>query len=225
MTQSPSLSNPAPEESCGILDLTMIFGDKILEDGQILGALMEPDRAHLADGILETAGGLAALAAMGPLELLALGLTETEAARIRIQAELTVRILRGHRRRRLGSLETFVADLRTRGLQWPRHTAGVTGVDADGRIVLDRALFEGSRTCTFIDYSEILREALKAGCSSIVVWRWQPEPEARVDDEDHRICEELRVRAAALKLAVIDYVVIAEGTFYAARHDQGWIDG
>lgn len=225
MTQTPSNPHLAPEETCGILDLAMIVGDKILEDGQILGALLEPGRSHLADGILETAGGLSALAAMGPLELLALGLTETEAARIRVQAELTVRILRGHRRRRLGSLESFVADLRTRGLQWPRHTAGVTGIDADGRIVLDRALFEGSRTCTFIDYSEILREALKAGCSSIVVWRWQPEPEARVDEDDFRICEELRVRAAALCLSVIDYVVIAEGTFYAARQAQDWIDG
>ena len=141
MTQTPSNPNPVPEETCGILDLAMIVGDKILEDAQILGALLEPGRAHLANGILETSGGLAALAAMGPLELLALGLTEMEAARIRVQTELTVRILRGHRRRRLGSLETFVADLRTRGLQWPRHTAGVTGVDAYGRIVLYRALF------------------------------------------------------------------------------------
>ena len=224
MTQTPSNPTPAPEETCGILDSTTLFGDKILGDGQILGALLEPGRAHLANAILQAAGGLSALAAMGPLELLALGLTETEATRIRVQAEFTVRILRGHRQRRLGGLEEFVGDLRVRGLQWPRHTAGVTGIDAHGRIVLDRALFEGGSTCTFIDYTEVLREALKAGCSSIVVWRWQPAPEAQVGDEDMRICEEIRMRAAALRLTMIDYLVIAERSFYAARQDQGWID-
>ena len=191
---------------------------------QTLAAVMEPGRAHLADSIQEAAGGLAALADMGPLELLALGLTETEATRLRIQAELTVRILCGHRRRRLGSLEGFVANLRIRGLQWPRHTAGVTGIDAYGRIALDRALFEGSASCTFIDYSEVLRESLRSGCCGIVVWHWVPAPEVSMEPEEKGICEEIRLRAAALRLSVIDYVVVAQENFFAMCSEEGWIE-
>ena len=43
-------------------------------------------------------------------------------------------------------------------------------------------------------------------------------------DAPFRICEEIRVRAAALRLAVIDDVVIAEGTFNVAQRDHGWVD-
>jgi DNA repair protein RadC len=215
---------PHPEDSFGLLDTATIFGANVLSDDQILGALLEPDRQSLASEILKTAGTLSDLAEMGPLELMALGLNESEAARIVLQGEFTKRVMSSFRRRRLGGLEMTLSELRLRGRQWPRETAGIIGADQYGRITLDRILFEGSRTGITLDLTEVMREALRAGCSGILLYRWQPTPKLSITTDDFQLCDELRLMGSALRISILDYLVVCEDEYYTARADKAWVN-
>jgi DNA repair protein RadC len=215
---------PPPEDTCGLLDTATIFGANILSDDQILGALLEPNRQSLASEILKTAGSLSDLSELGPLELLALGLNEGEAARIILQGEYTKRVMRGHRRRRLGTLEETVSELRLRGRQWPRETAGILGTDQYGRITLDRILFEGSRNGITLDLAEVMREALRAGCSDILLYRWQPTPKLSITTDDFQLSDEIRLMGSALRIYILDYLVVCEGEYYTTRVNQAWVN-
>lgn len=64
----------------------------LLSDQQILAALLEPIDLARAEFILEAAGSLQNLAAMGPLETRALGLMGDELRRVELQIEFANRV-------------------------------------------------------------------------------------------------------------------------------------
>lgn len=197
-------------------------GTAALSDAQILAALLQEPNVIRAEDMLREAGSLDLLQRMGPLEMVALGLDESEIARLMLATEFATRATRRERRQKLGTLEDTVRELRLRAQNWPRSLIGLIGIDAHKRVILDKVVFEGTPEWTPMDFAELLREALRAGCAGIVVYRWAPRPEVVVESEDRRASDELRVMGSVLGITLIDYLAIAEHSYWSGRCDDGW---
>ena len=73
------------------------YGPEHLADAQLLEVLLEEPSLMRAAGLLEACGGLGNLLGLGPADLVSLGLTSAEAARIRVLVEVQRWRTRGHR--------------------------------------------------------------------------------------------------------------------------------
>lgn len=222
MTVEPTPLPLTTVEDDNILYTAILRGTAALSDAQVLAILLqEPDLAR-AENLLREASSLDLLERMGPLELDSLGLKESEIARLMLATEFATRATRRDRRRKLGTLEETARELRLRAQAWPRTVIGLIGVDGCNRVIVDRVIFEGTLEWTPVNLPEILREALRAGCAGIVVYRWAPRPEVTVGPEDRRIADELRVMGSVLGITLIDYIAIAEHSYWSGRCDDGW---
>lgn len=221
MHQKPQHPQPDPDP----LDLPALLSAEQLGDHHLLGALMDPGRQELAVHFLQEGNSLAEIHAMGPLERLALGFTATEATRLHLVGEYLTRLIRPQARP-LGCLEAYAQGVLRRATAqgWSRECVGVTCVDAQGTVRVDRILFTGTRREVFVASSEILRECLRAGCEGLVVYRWHPAPGAALSEGDRVILDELRLGASLLRLQVVDYLVITPEACLSASLEQGWID-
>ena len=193
MTLEPTPLPLATAEADNILYTAILRGTAALSDAQVLATLLEGQNLTRAENLLREAGSLGLLEGMGPLEMDALGLQECEIARLMLATEFATRALRRDHRRKLGTLEETVRELRLRAQAWPRTVIGLIGLDACNRVIVDKVIFEGTLDWTPVNLPEILRETLRAGCAQIVVYRWAPRPEVAVSPEDRRIADELRV--------------------------------
>lgn len=222
MTNEPTPLPLTTVEDDTILTTAILRGTAALSDAQVLAVLLQEPDLIRAENLLREAGSLDLLERMGPLELDSLGLTEREIARLMLATEFATRATRRDRRRKLGTLEETVRELRLRAQAWPRTVIGLIGVDTCNRVIVDRVVFEGTLDWTPVNLPEILRETLRAGCAGIVVYRWAPRPEIAVGPEDRRIADELRVMGSVLGITLIDYVAIAEHSYWSGRCDDGW---
>jgi DNA repair protein RadC len=75
------------------------YGPEHLADAQLLELLLEEPSLMRATGLLEACGGLGNLLMLGPADLVSLGLTSAEAARVGVLVEVQRRRTRVHRAR------------------------------------------------------------------------------------------------------------------------------
>lgn len=219
---NPNLPSSAEEE--GILETAVMRGTAALTDAQVLAVLLQEQDPSRAEAVLREAGSLDLIQAMGPLELAALGLSAEEITRVMVVLEFSIRAIRRDRRRKLGTLEATVREIRFRAQNWPRSVIGMIAVDTCNRVIIDRVIHEGIEEWVPIDPQGLLRECLRAGCNALVVYRWSPRPDRLVAAEDIRISDSLRISGSVLGISLIDFLVIGEQAYYAGRGDSGWVD-
>lgn len=215
---------PSSAEDVGILETAILSGTAALSDAQVLAVLLQEQDPMRAEAILREAGSLDLIQAMGPLELAALELSAEEITRITVVMEFCTRAIRRDRRRKLGSLEATVREIRFRAQSWPRSVIGMIGVDTYDRVIIDRVMHEGVEEWVPIDPQGLLRDCLRSGCNALVVYRWSPRPNQLVSAEDIRIGDSLRVSGSILGISLIDFLVIGEQSFWSGRGDSGWVD-
>jgi DNA repair protein RadC len=218
MTHDPIL--PPSRES--LLEATILRGTDSLTDAMVLSGLLQPGDIARAETILQEAGSLDLLQRMGPIELAALGLKADEVARLMVATEFAARALRRSGRRTLNGLTETVKELRLRAQAWPRSLVGIIGVEADYRVIRDKVIFEGTQSWVPLDLPELLRDGFRAGCKGLLVYRWTPQAQVQVTAEDRRIADELRVMGSILGIELVDYLVIAEQSYWTGRCDDGW---
>lgn len=220
----PSASH-GREASSSTLDIAVTFGAERLTDARLLAALLDSEREGFAAALLEEVGSLASLHGKGPLELLALGLSEAEVTRLHLLGEYLERVLR-HRHLALGSAQEFAVNVMKRAAtrRWTQEQLGLTGVDGYGRIVLDRTLFTGSRCDMIVCVSTVMRESLLGGCEGIVVYRWHPGPMAEITRADLALCDEIRMAASIVRIRIVDYLVICHQECVSVGIGQQWVD-
>ena len=222
MTFEPTPLPLTTVEDESILTTTILRGAAALSDAQVLASLLEGQNLTRAENLLREAGSLDHLENLSPLGMDALGLQECEITRLMLATEFATRAIRRNGRRKLGTLEETVRELRLRAQAWPRTVIGLIGVDPCKRMIVDKVVFEGTLDWTPVNLPGILRETLRAGCAEIVLYRWAPMPEVAVGQEDRRIADELRVMGSVLGITLIDYLVIAEQSYWSGRCDDGW---
>ena len=158
----------------------------------------------------------------GPLELKALGFHEDEITRLMVVLELTARVIQQRRTIRLASLEDTVRVIRICGEKHLRPSIGLIAIDSHDRILVDRILVQDTINFCSIDLGEIFREALRLGADSLVVYRFQPCPDAVPTVSDRALVDKLRIAATVLSLQILDVLVVAKRSYWSARINDEW---
>jgi DNA repair protein RadC len=218
----PSAQQPWTEqEPDNLLLATVLRGTEHLSDAQVLSTLLRQQDLRRAQEALRS-GNLNTLIHAGPVELKALGFHEDEITRLLVILELTTRVIKQRRPLRLASLEDTVRIIRICGERDQLPCIGLIAIDSHDRILVDRILFQGMTDFCAIDLGEIFREALRVGADSLVVYRFQPSPDAVPTVAARAIGDKLRIAATVLSLSILDVLVVAERSYWSARIHDEW---
>lgn len=209
MTGSPTASARARLRTDGPHSLT---------DGELLAVLLRTGEAgepvgHLANRLLEDAGGLA--------ELLNAHESASSAgpARQGMRPELAV-VLELARRaagQQLGDREVFGSpDLVKHYLQLhlarkPQEQFAVLFLDAQNRLMEMQVMFRGTLTQTSVYPREIVREALVLGAAAVVLAHNHPSGTVQPSRADEVLTQTIKAALALVDVRVLDHVIVAPG--------------
>jgi len=164
-------------------DLLAAYGPEHLADAELLEVLLEEPSLVRAAGLLEACGGLGNLLGMGPADLVSLGLTSAEAARVGVMIEVQRRRTRVHRARVCAPGMAWAYLLpRTAGLTEERF--GILCLNARGEVIADRILGMGTPLGLVVTPREVMREALRYGATTVLAWHNHPAGGAEPIRED-----------------------------------------
>jgi DNA repair protein RadC len=198
-----------------------LYGPESLDDATILALLLSPESPDPATLLVETS--LHHLIGMGPVELLAKGLTACDAGRILCLNEVRRRSTRQHLARILNPRMAAAYVLpKAAGLSAERF--GLVCLDAKGHVIADLILSQGTSTGTLISPREILREALRHGATTILVWHNHPSGDCTPSREDCVLTRRLQACSEELGIPLADHLIVASSgdNWHSFRIANGW---
>ena len=198
-----------------------LYGPESLDDATILGLLLSPESPDPATLLSETS--LHRLIGMGPVELLALGLSATDCGRILCLLEVQRRSTRQINARILSPRMAAAYVLpKAAGLTVERF--GLVCLDGKGCVIADLILSQGTNNCTVITPREVLREALRHGASTILVWHNHPTGDCTPSREDCLLTRRLQTCSEELGIPLADHVIVGSSgnSWHSFRIADGW---
>jgi DNA repair protein RadC len=199
----------------------MTYGAETLADAQLLEVLLEAQSLTRATGVLEACGGLVHLLALGPAELVSLGLSALEAARVAVLLEIQHRSTRT-RLARINSPDAAAAYLLPKATGLTEEHFGILCLNAKGEVIADRILCTGTPLGVMITPREVMREALRFGATSFIIWHNHPGGSAEPSRQDIEVTKRLREAGDIISVPLSDHVIVGRGTCYSFRAKQGW---
>lgn len=199
-----------------------LYGPEAYTDTQILATLLEAGSPAEALDLLSKVGTLQALVAKGPLELLALGMSARDAARIGVLNEIQRRSSRNIGAC-LATPRQAAAYLlpKAAGLEVERF--GLICLDAKVRVVADRLISQGIASGTLVRPREVYQEALRNGAISILVWHNHPSGDATPSREDQELTHRLYQAGMILGIPLADHIILGRECFHSFRAAEGWM--
>jgi DNA repair protein RadC len=218
------LEAPSPK-AFPIAESVALYGPEALSDAQIIEAMLNRARPGRAEGILHQAESLGRLAAMGPSELQALGLTKAEMARFLVLQEVQRRSTRSFERPRITSPRSAGEYLLPKVQGWTEERFGMLALNAKGDLIADRVLAHGTATACLISPREFFREALRYGATSALGWHNHPSGDPSPSREDIALTRRLQASGESLGVPLADHIVLGRDRWHSFRAAEGWDRG
>jgi len=226
MYQPSLFGNPSPSvtvsTTLSVAETTARYGPETLSDSQLIQAMLNRTRPGRAEGILAQAGTLGRLAAMGPAELMSLGLTKAETARFAVLQEVQRRSTRSIDAPKITSPRAAGTYLLPKVQGWTEERFGMLALNAKGELLADRILSQGTATATLISPREFFREALRYGASSALAWHNHPSGSPEPSREDMALTTRLRSAGESLGVPLADHIILGSDRWHSFRAAEGW---
>ena len=212
-----------PGQSClpSAAETLFAYGPESLADVQILAILLDEPQTPRAAGFLEASGGLGNLLALGPAELVSIGMSVTEAARVSLLMEVQRRRTRVIRTR-INSPYAASAYLLPKAAGLTEEHFGLLCLNARGEVVADRLLCQGTALGLLVTPKAVMREALRYGATSVLVWHNHPAGSPEPSREDIEATKQLRAAGDVIGVPLSDHVIVGRTTCYSFRAAEGW---
>ncbi len=217
-----SFTRAQSPKSFSIAENVVLYGPESLSDAQIIEAMLNRTKPGRAEEILLQAESLSRLAAMGPSELRALGLTKSEMARFAILQEVQRRSTRSVVRPRISSPRAAGTYLLPKAQGWTEERFGLLALNAKGDLLADRVLAHGTATACLISPREFFREALKFSACSALAWHNHPSGDPTPSREDIQLTRRLRAAGESLGVSLADHIVLGRDSWHSFRAAEGW---
>ncbi len=219
----PTTSIHTTARAFPVAETVALYGPESLSDAQIIEAMLNRVRPGRADQILQQAGSMSRLVAMGPSELQALGLSKAEMARFAILQEVHRRSTRvSFDRPRITSPRAAGNYLLPKVQGWTEERFGLLALNAKGELLADRILSQGTATATLISPREFFREALRYGATTALAWHNHPSGDPTPSREDMALTTRLRSAGESLGVPLADHVVLGSDRWHSFRAAEGW---
>lgn len=83
------------------------------------------------------------------------------------------------------------------------------------RLIGSRLVSRGGLTSTAVDVRCVLREALLAQATALVLCHNHPSGNARPSAQDDRLTQDMKRAAEAIQLRLVDHVIVCDGAWYS----------
>jgi DNA repair protein RadC len=192
-----------------------------LTDEQIIEAMLDAPSLPRAAEAMAIVGGFRALLAQGPAELVQIGLTEAEAARIAVLQEIQRRSTRKPGEK-ITSPRAAGAYLIPKAHGLTEEVFGMVALSAKGEVLADRIIARGTATACMISPREFFREALRYGACTALAWHNHPSGDPTPSREDLALTKRLRAAGDALGVPLADHMVLGSDRWHSFRAAEGW---
>lgn len=88
------------------------------------------------------------------------------------------------------------------------------------RVITTLKVSEGGESITEINIKKIVRSAIDAGASSLIISHNHPSGDPRPSVEDIRTTEKLRQALSVFELALVDHIILGEDSFYSFSEES-----
>ena len=183
------------------------------------------DTALLAQRVLSEVGGLAGLPALSFHSLVRLGLSETKAATVLAAVELARRLAfaeipRRHPLRKPAEVARYLTltygDLN-------QEVLGALFLNGCHRLLACREIYRGTLTHAAVEPRAILKEAILAGASVIVLFHTHPSGDLQPSGEDILFTRRMAEAAATIGIAVQDHLILGELGRWVSLRQRGTV--
>lgn len=198
-----------------------VYGPEALTDEQIIEAMLDTPSLPRASESMAICGGFRALLSLGPAELIEIGLSESEAARIAILVEVQRRSTRKPGEK-ICSPRAAGAYLLPKAQGLTEEVFGLVALNAKGEVLADRIIARGTATACMVSPREFFREALRYGATSALAWHNHPSGDPTPSREDMALTTRLRAAGDSLGVPLADHIVVGECRWHSFRAAEGW---
>lgn len=205
-----------------VREVALAEGPGRLGDADLLALVgnIRPELASILNGVTE---GVRALAWRSPAQLVALGCTEREAARLAAAFELGRRGAWDKPRRGARCLDPgTVHNLLRHEAMREREAFFVVLLDVRGRLIAVERVAEGSLTQCPVSPREALRPAVLHNAHGVVFAHNHPSGDPSPSPEDVDLTERLRAAAELVGVVARDHVIVAEGGYFSFVEAGRW---
>lgn len=226
-TASSLRETPAGESP---LERLAAHGAGTLADPELLALCLanghqRADTRLLAQRVFAETGGLAGLPTLSIHCLVRLGLTETKAAAILAAVELARRLAfaeipRRHPLRRLAEVARYLT--LTYGDQ-NQEVLGALFLNGCYRLLACREIYRGTLNRAAVEPRAILKEAILAGASVIVLFHTHPSGDLQPSGEDILFTRRMVEAAATVGITLQDHLILGELGRWVSLHQRGKI--
>jgi DNA repair protein RadC len=188
-------------------------------------AIPRRDTKPLARKLIARFGGFGGLLAAPPEAIMREGeVGEGAAAAIRIVQAAALRLLESQIRDRpvLGSWQALLDYLRADMAHHPVERVRVLYLNAKNMLIRNEAFSEGSVDEAAVHVREVIRKALEAHASAIILVHNHPSGDPQPSGQDIRLTRDIIDAGRPLGIAVHDHVIVGANGHYSMR-EQGLI--
>jgi DNA repair protein RadC len=163
-----------------------------------------------AGSFLEAVGGLAGLVGSASWNLSAVGLRRVSVVQMLATLELAARLAKAGApgRKPLCDLAETARYLCLRFSVRDQEVFGAMFLDARGRLVLEKEFFRGTVDRVAVEPAEVLRTALQAGASKILLFHTHPSGDPKPSGDDILATRRFLEAAELVGLRLVDHLVI-----------------
>ena len=198
-----------------------VYGPEALTDEQIIEAMLDTPSLPRAAEAMAVCGGFRALLSLGPAELVGIGLTEAEAARIAVLVEVQRRSTRKPGEK-ICSPRAAGAYLVPKAHGLTEEVFGLVALNAKGEVLADRIIARGTATACLSSPREFFREALRYGATSALGWHNHPSGDPTPSREDMALTKRLRTAGDSLGVPLADHIIVGDCRWHSFRAAEAW---
>lgn len=204
-------------------------GPEFLSNAELLAIILrtgtkKQTAIHLAEELLSTLDGLRGLINVSAEELMMItGIGQVKAAQLIALVELTKRVQASFSfKRKINSAHDLAEILIPQMRFLPTEVFKVILLNSHNQIIAIQEISRGSLTETVVHPREVFREAVRRGCSALIVTHNHPNGDPEPSVQDLELTQKLVAASDILGIQVLDHLIIGDGQ-YTSFKERGII--
>ncbi len=202
-------------------------GAGALNDAELLGLLLPPENGtapgSLAAELLEHCGGFARLRRISHRDLHRASFSDSQKAVVFAALEIAKRLAKARLRpgEFLSDPAAIAEYLALRYLQEDQEVMGALYLDGRNRLVGEREIFRGTLGRAAVEPRALLKEALLATASGLVLWHTHPSGDPSPSVEDLAFTRRVAAAGGLLGIRLIDHIILGDGDRWVSLQRRG----
>lgn len=199
-------------------------GPDFLSNAELLAIILRTGSKNqtairLAEELLSTLNGLQGLTDVSAEELMEItGIGQVKAAQLIALVELTKRVHASlPLKRKINSAKDLAEILLPQMRFLPKEVFKVILLNSQNQIMTIQEISRGSLTETVVHPREVFREAVRRGCSALIVTHNHPCGDPTPSLQDLELTQKLVEASHILGIQVLDHLIIGDGQYISLK--------